>query len=82
MVTECPSVYDTSESTDGRQKLMDKYSLYCGIGNILSFVILYTICIILVVKCISNIIADILLILLFFLICGYFEEKIFQELLI
>lgn len=55
---------------------MDKYSLYCGIGNILSFVILYTICIILVVKYVSNIIAVILLILLFFPICGYFEEKI------
>ena len=55
---------------------MDKYSLYCGLGNILSFVILYTVCIILVLKYVSNIIAVILLILLFFPICGYFEEKI------
>lgn len=55
---------------------MDKYSLYCGIGNILVFIILYTICIILILKYVSNIIVIIFLILLFFPICGYFEEKI------
>jgi hypothetical protein len=58
---------------------MDKYSLYCGLGNILSFVILYAICIIMVVNYVSNIIAVILLILLFFPICGYFEEKILSR---
>lgn len=55
---------------------MDKYSLCCGIANLLAFVILYTVCIILVVKYVSNIILIILLLILLFFICGYFEERI------
>lgn len=58
---------------------MKDYSDWCSILNLISFIIMFVISIIMIINIFKMIVVRILLIILFYFLCGYFEQYILSK---